>query len=750
MEHLPDLFYDLALILVTAGITTVLFKWMKQPLVLGYIVAGFLIGPYFEYFPVVIDSRSVEVWSEIGMVFLLFALGLEFSFKKLKKVGGPGAITAITELVVMFVVGATLGKVLGWSRMNSIFLGCMLSISSTTIIVKAFDDLKLKRHKFSGSVIGVLVVEDLIAVMLLVVLSTLSVSKQFDGMELGFSMLKLAFFLIVWFVFGIFLIPSFLRLMRKAMTEETLVIVAVGLCFLMVVMANYAGFSSALGAFIMGSILAETLEAEAIHKLINPVKNLFGAVFFVSVGMMVNPNILVRYALPVLLIALAVVVMKSISATMGMLLSGKDIKTSFQAGFCFCQIGEFSFIIATLGMSYGVIDEFLYPIIVTVSIITTFVTPYMMRLALPLYERLLPHIPQRLQLALKQYAEKGRFVEDSFNIKKFVLMQLKNSVLYLAIIIALILISFTLLKPFLRASIDGIWADVLGVAITLLVMAPFLWALAFKSYTRREVWRIFSDNKLHHGVFLSVLILKNVVALAAVGFVIGNYISVTYAFILIFLTFLVMFFVFFRQVTRFYARIEKRFMDNLNQRQSQNSFVIPAFLEQNFCLEKIVVSSDSIYAGKRLGDTDFRDKYNSSVVTVERGTQVFDLPKKDFQIFPHDVLTMVAREDQMRELKHQLDTDEEQLVRERPRSDMDLYKMVMTPHNPFYGMSLRESYNAMVIAIERDGDFMLNPSASIVFETDDVIWYVCDEVSAKKLLDYESQQHAINRPFILH
>src|SRR5574344_647349 len=258
MSALPPLFLDLAMILITAGVTTVVFKWLKQPLVLGYIVAGFFIGPYFPWFPGITDDNDIHTWSEIGIVFLMFALGLEFSLKKLKKVGGTGAITALTELCVMFLIGSSVGRLRGWESMDCIFLGCMLSISSTTIIIKSFDDLKLKQQRYTSTATAVLVVEDLVAVLLLVLLSTLSVSKQFNGGQLVMSLMKLVFSLIVWFTFGIFLIPTFLRWMRKYMTEETLCIVAVGLCFAMVVLADYAGFSTALGAFVMGAILAET------------------------------------------------------------------------------------------------------------------------------------------------------------------------------------------------------------------------------------------------------------------------------------------------------------------------------------------------------------------------------------------------------------------------------------------------------------------------------------------------------------
>ncbi|MBR3529261.1 MAG: cation:proton antiporter, partial [Bacteroidales bacterium] len=321
MSSLPPLFLDLAIILVTAGVITVVFKWLKQPLVLGYIVAGFFIGPYFPWFPAVKDATDVHVWSDIGIVFLMFALGLEFSIKKLKKVGATGAITALTELAIMFLIGSSVGRLLGWESMECIFLGCMLSISSTSIIIKSFEDLKLKQQKFTSSVTAVLVVEDLIAVLLLVLLSTVSVSRSFDGGELVMSLVKLVFFLIIWFTFGIFLIPTFLRWMRRYMTEETLCIVAVGLCFGMVVLASYAGFSTALGAFVMGAILSETIEADVIHRIITPIKNLFCAVFFVSVGMLVDPQILVKYIGPILIIAGTVIVFKSSAATMGFILS---------------------------------------------------------------------------------------------------------------------------------------------------------------------------------------------------------------------------------------------------------------------------------------------------------------------------------------------------------------------------------------------------------------------------------------------
>src|SRR5687767_4307328 len=289
MAHLPNLIIDLALILGAAAFITLVFKWLKQPLVLGYIIAGFLVGPYFKWLPTINELPNIRIWAEVGVIFLLFSLGLEFSFKKLLKVGGSASITALVEVVVMVVIGFGVGRALGWSSMDSLFLGGILSISSTTIIIRAFDELGLKTKKFAGLVFGVLIVEDLVAIVLMVLLSTVAVSRQFAGAEMMLSILKLVFFLVIWFLMGIFLIPTCLRKVRHLVSNEMLLIISIALCLMMVVLANAVGFSPALGAFIMGSILAETTKAEKIEHLVMPVKYLFGAIFFVSVGMLIDP-----------------------------------------------------------------------------------------------------------------------------------------------------------------------------------------------------------------------------------------------------------------------------------------------------------------------------------------------------------------------------------------------------------------------------------------------------------------------------
>jgi len=739
MSNLPALFSDLALILVTAGLTTVIFKWMRQPLVLGYIIAGFLIGPYFTYFPVITDHASVETWSEIGMVFLLFAIGLEFSFKKLKKVGGTVGITALTELVTMFVVGFVVGRLIGWTKMDCIFLGAMLSISSTTIIAKAFDDMKLGKKKFVEGVIGELVVEDLEAVLLMVILSTLSLSKSFDGQELFLNVVKLVFFLLIWFLGGIFIVPSVLKSTRKFMSEETLTVFSVGLCFLMVVLANIAGFSSALGAFVMGSILAETIEADYIHKLITPIKNLFGAIFFVSVGMMVNPQILVEYWWQILVITVVLVFFKTSSNIVGRLVSGQDLKTSIQGGLCFCQIGEFSFIIATVGITYGVIDDFLYPIIISVSIITTFITPYSIKFGEPLYNWTSKRIPQKWKTNFSN-KERGIKVKGGKKVemRSFVMKQLKQLFIYLSIIIALGLICVNFITPHITKMVPGGWGKVLSLLIVLLILSPFLWAMAFRHSLPNIKHKLLLVDKFNKNVVYILFVFRYTVEFLLVFYLVKRVLGINIFWcILIALAFSLLL-AFMTPVMRVYKRIENRFLDNLNKRQSQQSFVVPEVLQDNFRLEKIVVGVDCKYVGMELGDTDFRDSFNLSVVSVERGEKVFDLPSRDFVLYPYDKVTFVGREEQIGKLQMVMETGSEVLIHERVESDVDIYKMDIGADNPLVGISLLNSgisaqYNAMVIAIERDGAFILNPSPRVQFTEGDLVWFVSSKAAAEKM-----------------
>ena len=733
---MPPLFQDLSIILVTAGVITVIFKWLKQPLVLGYIVAGFFIGPYFPWFPAITDDTNIHVWSDIGIVFLMFALGLEFSIKKLKKVGGTGAITALTELFFMFLIGSSVGRLLGWGSMDCIFLGCMLSISSTTIIIKSFDDLKLKQQKFTSTVTAVLVVEDLVAVLLLVVLSTISVSKSFDGAQLGFSLLKLVFFLVVWFTFGIYLIPTLLKWMRRYMSEETLCVVAVGLCFAMVSMASYAGFSTALGAFVMGTILSETIEAEVIHRVINPIKNLFGAVFFVSVGMLVNPQILVTYIVPILVIALVVIVFKSSAATLGVFLSGKPAKSAIRSGFCFCQIGEFSFIIAGLGLSFGVINPDIYPIIVSVSIITTFVTPYMIKLAPDFHDKVYMKLPEKRRQRLDRYSQKSSSTDHEPTMRRFVRKQIVSIAIYAIILAALAILSFTFLKPLLNGIFvaDGeptFWGNLIGVVVTLTAMAPFLYALARKKFNKKKMEQLLTISEHSRAMMVPVLLLRYFICIFFVGLVIGRYVHLAVGFIFVIAVFVLIMVVFSERVDGYYKKIESRFVNNFNQHQAQQSFKIPESLEQNFQMERIRVSAYSKFVGKTLKDSGFRQDYGINVVSIERAGVVSNLPDKDMIVMPLDRLTVIGSEENITRFRNDVDVEPDMLIHDHSENNICIYRFVINAEGPLVGKDIirsefQKTYKAMIIAIERPegNEYMINPSATTTFQTGDVVFFV--------------------------
>ena len=480
MSNLEPLIADLALILICAGVMTLLFKSLKQPIVLGYIVAGFLASPNMPYMPSVTDGHGVHIWSEIGVIFLLFSLGLEFSFKKILKMGAAPIIAAVCIIMAMMYVGACTGELFGWSQMDCIYLGGMLAMSSTTIIFKAFDDMGLRQQRFAGLVLSVLIIEDILAIVLMVMLSTLAVSKEFEGTQMLNSILTLGLYLVLWFTVGLYFIPLALRKLKSLMNDETLLIIALALCFGMVVAASAAGFSAAFGAFVMGSILAETVEAEAIEHLVAPVKNLFGAIFFVSVGMMVDVNLIIEYIVPIVSIIAAVMLGQTILSTCGFLLSGQSLKTSMQCSFSLTQIGEFAFILATLGTSLHVTSDFLYPIVVAVSVFTTFTTPYMIRLAEPAYQAVSRMLPASLLAKLERNTDEEDKTEPdalrslyNANLKRFVFVILINSVLCIAVMA----IMFYYGQPFIANMVPAEWVKPVTALVALVFSLPFLWML---------------------------------------------------------------------------------------------------------------------------------------------------------------------------------------------------------------------------------------------------------------------------------
>ncbi|MDR3261212.1 MAG: cation:proton antiporter [Tannerella sp.] len=749
MVHLPDFIGDLALILITAGIATILFKFLKQPVVLGYIVAGFIAGPYVSWLPTVADLGNVQIWAEIGVIFLLFALGLEFSFKKLIAVGGTATLATLINMGAMIALGYTVGQLLHWQTMDSIFLGGMLSMSSTTIIIKAFNDMGLQKQQFAGIVFGMLIVEDLAAILMMVLLSTIAVSHHIEGWEMLESLARLMFFVLIWFIVGIYLIPTLLKKLKKYLNDETLIIVSIGLCLGMVLFASKVGFSAALGAFIMGSILAETIRAKQIEHLVEPVKNLFGAVFFVSVGMMIDPGMISSYIGLILILTAVVLVGRVFFATLGVLASGEGLKVSMQSGFSLAQIGEFSFIIATLGMSLGVISPMLYPIIVTVSIITTFTTPYLIRISLPVYRFIEKRIPAKGRRLIDGYASSGlKTVNKQNTWNRLLKSTLRFTVIYTILSLAVVFAGERILTPFITTNVEGLWGRIAAATLVLLLMGPFLRAILMKKNKSEEFKTLWNDSHFNRGALISLLALKVSISCALIMMVLVPLFP-RYTLLMVIVSMgimaVIIFFRVFKQQSR---RIEARFIENLNQKQllaEKTAAIHPnvanTLLSKKIHLEEIEVSPQSPRIGKTIRELDFRGTLRLNIVTIIRGNRKINIPDADERLYPGDKLIVAGSDEDIRkfiralEARNQTFTDEEEA---QPHIVLSQY--VVEADSPMTGKTLGEldiqkKSECLIIRIDRVGAAYVNISPSFVFREGDTLLLAGEK---KKLDAFES------------
>lgn len=728
-QHLQPLIRDLGLILMTAAVAVLLFRLIKQPLVLGYLIAGFLAGNHFDFFPSVKDIKSVEVWAEIGVIFLLFSLGLEFSFKKLMKVGGTASITAVTQIVTMVSLGYLVGQWIGWKPMDSLFLGVILSISSTTIILKTFEELGVKTQKFAGIVVGSLIVQDIVAILMMVLLSTIAVSQQFSGSELLLSVFKLIFFLIIWFVGGIFFIPTLLKKAKKILTDEMLLIISLALCLMMVILAANVGFSPALGAFIMGSIIAETTQAEHIEHLVKPVKDLFGAVFFVSVGMLINPETLYDYAFPVALLTLVVLLGQSISSTIGALLAGQPLKQSVQTGMSLSQIGEFSFIIATLGMTLNVTSDFLYPIVVAVSAVTAFTTPFMVKFSTPFSEYLEKKLPRKWIKKIERYSANAQSIKLVSNWQIVVRAFLTQVVIHSVIIVAITLLSSKFILPLVEGSP---FANIFGALITLVIISPFLWALSLRRVAVKEV-AILREERKYRGPILMMILMRMLLALFYIGFLLNIFFSPIIAFISL-ISAVVIYFVFPKKLNAQYHKIEGHFLKNLNAREIKKVIRSRSDLTPwDGHMSTFDIAPTSNIAGKTLNELRIREQLGINIAFIKRGEIMINIPNKNERLFPGDEICIIGTDKQVKEFKSYLHQNEIE-VPEISETDIIL-KQLELKDEEFIGATIRDSQlrektNALIVGIERSGRRILNPESNMILEKNDILWVV----GSKKLL----------------
>lgn len=738
-DHSNYLIGDLAWILLLGALATILFKKLRQPVVLGYILAGFLAGPKFVYLPSVVTLENIDFWAELGIVVLMFTLGLEFSFKKLVKAGSEAVIPALVIIMGMTFAGFGVGKLLHFDAINCIFLGGMISMSSTTIILKALTDLGLRQKRFASVVLAVLILEDLFAVVMLVLLSSIAVG-QFEGMALVMSIAKLLFFIVIWFVVGVYLLPQLFSRGRSYMNDETLLVISMGLCFGMAVFSVYCGFSLELGAFVMGSILAGTMLAERIDKVVKPIKDLFGAVFFISVGMMVDPGVIATYWSQILILAVVVIAGMIIFGTLGMLLGGQSLKVAMESGFCLTQIGEFSFIIATLGMSLGVLSPEIYPVIVAVSVITIFTTPYFIKMSQPAYKWVEKHLPGSLRFLIDRYSKQGSDTSETRKLWRAVLSRyFIRFMLYSVILIAIILASRTWLQPFFINLLGNDTGLLLTVIITLAAMSPFLGALLFASSSRTERMRLHSTAAFYDvplvgmwvvrylAVFLFILYYVSICYGATIGWLVG---AGFYVVIILFAS---------TVLRRHYHRMEQKFVDNLNVRENTR-LGLNNQLVSDLHLAYIEVGPSSPFVGDRLQDSGLRRDYGISVSSIQRGQRLLPLPTKESRIFPGDILGVIGTDDQIKKLNDDIAAYERNAaaIDMKQTQKMELVSVKLGPNSPLNGKTVADShltdkYYSMLVKIQRSDGEYIQPEANTTMEAGDVVWLVGDPQIIDKL-----------------
>ncbi|MDE6378368.1 MAG: cation:proton antiporter, partial [Duncaniella sp.] len=703
----------------------------KQPVVLGYIVAGFLASPHFTYLPSVTTEANIDFWAQIGIVVLLFSLGLEFSFRKLMNAGGSAVVTALFIVCGMMTAGFAAGTLLGFSRINSLFLGGMLSMSSTTIIIKAFTDLGLRHRKFASLVFAVLIVEDLFAVLMMVILSSIAINNSVEGGEMLFSVSKLAFFLIIWFVVGVFVLPSLLNSQRHFLNSETLLIVSMGLCLGMAVFSVACGFSLALGAFVMGSILAGTSFAERIERITTPVKDLFGSVFFISVGMMVNPSVIAQYWLPILLLSGVVIVGKIFFGTFGMLLTGQSLKVAIESGFSLTQIGEFAFIIASLGMGLGVLDAQIYPIVVAVSVLTTFTTPYFIRMSDPVARWVERHLPSRLHFLIDRYSETAtaEHSAESMLWRSLLKRYLWRVVLYSSVLIAMSIIALKFLLPWAVETFPS-WGKLLTAFVALAAMTPFLLALTYPASRATERKRLKECNANFDIPLIIMTVVRLLIAMAIIIYLLSSIYSHLVGWTVGLLLFFLMLMSYSKNIKHRLGRLEDRFMDNLNERELRRSGAKNA-LVPNMHLAYMTVGFACPFVGEQLKNSGLRSRYGVSVSSIQRGGSMILVPGADARIFPGDILGIIGSDEEIQALLPVVEAENEPEGAEGVSADkVKLTSRRLADDSAMVGKTvaeagIRENYQSLLVAVQRN-DSYIQADPSTRFEPGDVLWLVGD------------------------
>lgn len=738
--HLAPLIIDLATILAVAGIMSFIFNKIKQPVVLGYILAGVIVGPHTPPIMLIKDTPGVQTWAELGVVFLMFTLGLEFSFRKLLSVGVTAGIAAGFEVVFFLIVGYALGHAFGWSQMDSIFLGAMLSISSTTIIIKALDELNLKTHRFATLIFGILIVEDLMAIILLVALTAVATTSDFSIMTFLETGINLVLVVGGWFITGYFIVPRIMAYVGRKGNNEMLTLVATGMCLMLVVLATRLGYSSALGAFIMGSILAETAIIHRIEGLMSPIKDLFGAIFFVSIGLLIDPHVMFKYWDIILILSAVTIFGKIFSTSFGSLASGQSFKNSIQVGFGLAQIGEFSFIIASLGLTLKVTSEKLYPIAVGVSILTTFTTPYLIKYSNSAAEFLEKLLPPNMKRRMEQYAtwahRRSHKSKNSKDIQRLLLRWFANGIIVTLIfnlntglLVSMFKFDLDKLSPFYRN---------LSWIITLAVAAPFIWAMIFTS--KKNYVRIRKDKNFYQA---SVILALPVFTCIWIGVLCVQYFPIKNVISIMGGILLVVYFFLYKQLESYYRWFEKSFLQNFDSKtktKSSHQEILTSLAPWDSHLVNIEVHPNAELVNKSLIESAVRNRFGVNIVAIQRGQHTIVAPKPKEMILPKDTLVVLGTDVQLDALRPLLEVPVEVSNIYPSSANYRLKHINLKPGSSLVGLSIRESgirekYHAMVVGIERDYSRIINPDTDLKLKSQDTLWVVGEQVMLEALIN---------------
>lgn len=765
MEHY--FVVDLTLILMATGIVTVIFRKLKQPVVLGYIVTGFLISPNFSWLPTVVEVDDVSVWSTIGIIFLMFGIGLEFSFHKIAEVGSSAIVMMMTVSGSMVAVGYLVGRCLGWQTMDCVFMGCMLSISSTMIILKAYEELNLKREKFSELVLGVLILEDIAGIFMIIILTTVSVSQNFSGLDLASELGVLLMVLVAILCCGIYIVPTLLRKIEDVVTDEVLTILSMGFCLLMVVVATSVGFSEALGAFLAGSILAGTTQGERIEHLILPIKNLFGAVFFVSVGMMIEPAILLQYWKTILLFVIVTIGGKMSFSLVGALLSGQSLHTAVRASFSMMQVGEFSFILASLGTTLGVTSDFLYPVIVCVSVVTTFVTPTFIKHGEKAYAYISTHLPQRIQNFLEKYTEEEQSTGNR-DWKQYITRYLLTMLMGCSAMLGLYMIDKNWILPRIEATFEN--DTVVRLIVTAAVLSLAILAVSIMNPRRNILFhKLYLQNRHNTLPLLGLIAIYLYLSLLFATLFVRVAFPQIPLLLLVGISVAVICFALRSSFVRGRSiGIEARFLANFNQKllaQVHRDEGKERWVDQELFVECLRLHSTE--TRKRIRDFVASSRFHTRFILVEHsdGT-VCSVPSAEDEVQADDVLYVMGARKELDAyrlyIRRQNDADweaqpetcslREFLQKQKTRGEERIYCAAIPvlrggkfAHRSLADGRFAQKYGGIIVGVERQCLSIPLPGKDFVLQEDDIFWALgtqtmLDELIKSGLLEHTTKE----------